>query len=361
MSGKQPKTILTDQSAAMASAISEVFPQTHHRLCVWHIYQNATKQLSHVFHGSQQFTHDFGKCVYDYEDEEDWLLAWNEMLEMHNLKENKWLKKLFDVKEKWAFMYGRHTFTADMMSTQRSESMNNTLKKYLKPSHDLLRFFEHYERVLADRRYEELIADFKMMQTSPVLYADVEMLQHAEEVYTPKVFKLFQQQYKRIGDYVAKKVSKSDMKYEYLVSYRAEHEELTKYAHEYSIELLKNLEEKKKKLLKDKCLNQTSEHHDVVLGELPKACGVKRKATVRRPRGSGAGYGRYKGVLEGIKPISQVESYASRDDQNLSLQIIGDDPDLPLQDQFSFTQLLQDVMITRDDFSQTEGAKHLNL
>ena len=34
MSGKQPKTILTDQSAAMANAIVKVFPETKHRLCV---------------------------------------------------------------------------------------------------------------------------------------------------------------------------------------------------------------------------------------------------------------------------------------------------------------------------------------
>ena len=50
MSGKQPKTILTDQCAAMANAIVKVFPDTKHRLCVWHIYQNAAKKLSHVFH-----------------------------------------------------------------------------------------------------------------------------------------------------------------------------------------------------------------------------------------------------------------------------------------------------------------------
>ncbi|KAG7588528.1 Zinc finger PMZ-type, partial [Arabidopsis suecica] len=220
MSGKQPKTILTDQSAAMANAIVKVFPETKHRLCVWHIYQNAAKKLSHVFHGSGQFATDFGKCVYDHEEEEDWLLAWSNMLKKHNLIENKWLKNVFEVKEKWAMVYGRHTFTADMVSTQSSESMNNILKRYLKSSYDLLSFFEHYERVLDDRRYNELTADFKMMHTSSVLSATVEMLQHAEEVYTPEVFKLFQKQYTAIGDYVAKKVSKSEMVYEYKVSYR---------------------------------------------------------------------------------------------------------------------------------------------
>ncbi|XP_013584280.1 PREDICTED: protein FAR1-RELATED SEQUENCE 5-like [Brassica oleracea var. oleracea] len=97
MSGKPPKTILTDQSAAMANAIVKVFPETKHRLCVWHIYHNAAKNLSRVFHGPDQFAMDFGKCVYDHEEEEDWLLAWSDMLNKHKLTENKWLKNLFDV------------------------------------------------------------------------------------------------------------------------------------------------------------------------------------------------------------------------------------------------------------------------
>ena len=127
------KTILTDKSAAMANAIAQVCPSptTRHRLCVWHIYQNAAKKLSHMFHGSEQFAHDLSNCIYNYEDEDDWLSAWNDMLEKHNLEENTWLIDLFNLREKWALVYGRHTFTADMMSTQRSESMNSVLKKIL--------------------------------------------------------------------------------------------------------------------------------------------------------------------------------------------------------------------------------------
>ena len=73
MSGKQPRTILTDQSAAMAKAITEVFPKSNHRLCVWHIYQNAAKNLHHVFHSSKQFAKDFSDCLYEYEDEDEGL------------------------------------------------------------------------------------------------------------------------------------------------------------------------------------------------------------------------------------------------------------------------------------------------
>lgn len=36
--GKKPMTILTDQDPAMAKAISEVFPESYHRLCLWHLF-----------------------------------------------------------------------------------------------------------------------------------------------------------------------------------------------------------------------------------------------------------------------------------------------------------------------------------
>ncbi|CAN0924845.1 Protein FAR1-RELATED SEQUENCE 5 [Linum grandiflorum] len=207
---KQPKTILTDQSAAMTKAIKEVFIKTNHRLCVWHIYQNAAKHLSHVFHGSKQFTSDFSSCVYDYEDEDEWLTAWNNILKKYNLENNEWLHGIFSEKEKWAMVYGRFMFIADMKSTQRSESMNNVLKKYLKPKHNMLYFFDHYSRLVEDRRYQELLAEFKMRDTRLLLKVDVDMLRHASRVYPHKVFNMFQEEYVKALDWTIDKISKNE-------------------------------------------------------------------------------------------------------------------------------------------------------
>ena len=151
MLGKQPKTIFTNQSAVMANAIEDVFPKSNHRLCVWHIYQNAAKRLHHIFNSSSQFQNDFSNCVYDFEGENEWIVAWNYMLETYDLTDNPWLREMFDVKEKWCMVYGQHMFTADMKSTQCSESMNGVLKKYLKPKHSLLQFFGHYSKVLSNK------------------------------------------------------------------------------------------------------------------------------------------------------------------------------------------------------------------
>ncbi|KAK2968198.1 hypothetical protein RJ640_001030 [Escallonia rubra] len=64
---------------------------------------------------------------------------------------------------------------------------------------------------------QELKSEFKMRQTSPVLIANVEMLRHAVEVYTPKMFNMFQYEYTKAWDYSIHKVSKSENVSDYKV------------------------------------------------------------------------------------------------------------------------------------------------
>jgi zinc finger SWIM domain-containing protein 3 len=81
--GKQPKTIYTDQDAAMGKAILNVFTESYHGLCTFHIMQNVIKHLSHVKgqeeeeggeeEGEQEgeeshILTDFSACMYGYED-----------------------------------------------------------------------------------------------------------------------------------------------------------------------------------------------------------------------------------------------------------------------------------------------------
>ncbi|KAI6684900.1 hypothetical protein NL676_030813 [Syzygium grande] len=117
MLGRKPETILTDQSASIACAIADVFPETCHRLCAWKIYQNATENLSYAFHPSWQFVSVFSLCLNDYEEEEEWLMAWNTMLEKYNLQaeseemfkrannvSQQLLKDLLGIKRKWSLV-----------------------------------------------------------------------------------------------------------------------------------------------------------------------------------------------------------------------------------------------------------------
>ncbi|CAL1403116.1 unnamed protein product [Linum trigynum] len=58
-----------------------------------------------------------------------------------------------------------------------------------------------------------------MRDTRPVLKTDVEMLRHASEVYTPKFFKLFEEEYMKVWDCTIDKISKTEGRVEYKVKY----------------------------------------------------------------------------------------------------------------------------------------------
>nr|XP_029152521.1 protein FAR1-RELATED SEQUENCE 8-like [Arachis hypogaea] len=46
MRRKAPKAVITDGNPSMRLAIMHVFPDAHHRLCVWHLLRNTTAHVS---------------------------------------------------------------------------------------------------------------------------------------------------------------------------------------------------------------------------------------------------------------------------------------------------------------------------
>jgi len=129
MSGKHPRTIFTDQDAAMAGAIAYVFRNTSHCLCLWHIYLNAAKHLGHIIQKHpEKFLPDFKRSVYEDRSEFYFQKKWDELWHEYELEDNDWMSNLYSLRTKWAAVY-RDSFTADMNSTQRSKGMNNVFKK----------------------------------------------------------------------------------------------------------------------------------------------------------------------------------------------------------------------------------------
>ncbi|XP_038971619.1 protein FAR-RED IMPAIRED RESPONSE 1-like isoform X2 [Phoenix dactylifera] len=197
MCRKQPRTVLTDRSAAVYDAIAAIWTGTMHRLCLWQIHQDAMKNLSHVFEGSETFALDFSRCLYDCEDKEEFLSAWETMLEKYDLKDNEWLRKLYEEREKWALVHAREIFCADIANTIRNENLNSVLKEYLKLETDLLSFFKQYDRLLEERRYAEQQADYHANQGTSRI-PPLRLLWQAANVYTPAVFEMFRLEFELI-------------------------------------------------------------------------------------------------------------------------------------------------------------------
>lgn len=147
---KAPGTIFTDQDVAMAKAILQVMPSTYHRLCTWHMMQNALKLVNSVFKGLNGVKSVLSMCMDCIEEENEFLIAWNNMLGVYDVHDNNWLKSIFELREKWTYAYVRRAWSITMKSTQLNESFDVSLKDFLKSDLNVDQFFVHFERIVND-------------------------------------------------------------------------------------------------------------------------------------------------------------------------------------------------------------------
>ncbi|XP_056698096.1 protein FAR1-RELATED SEQUENCE 5-like [Spinacia oleracea] len=79
MGGKSPISIFTDQDAAMNNAIHQVFPDSRHRLCVWHLHQNAITRFG-ALKRDPTFKKTFNYCLYKCVTVVEFETNWRSML-----------------------------------------------------------------------------------------------------------------------------------------------------------------------------------------------------------------------------------------------------------------------------------------
>ncbi|XP_074315453.1 protein FAR1-RELATED SEQUENCE 5-like [Silene latifolia] len=105
--GRAPTVLLTDQCKAMEGAIKKVFPETKHRLCLWHILQNADKNLKD--HPQfPQIDRDLRTLVHESITEEELQDMWDDFMEKYNLQRNKWLRGAWDMRGGGCLFLERH-------------------------------------------------------------------------------------------------------------------------------------------------------------------------------------------------------------------------------------------------------------
>ncbi|XP_042510929.1 protein FAR1-RELATED SEQUENCE 5-like isoform X2 [Macadamia integrifolia] len=216
---KKPITIFTDQDAAMEKAIAEVLPDTCHRLCTWHLMQNGIKHLGNMMKDGSDFLADLKKCVFHYDDELQFENAWGKLRSDYPVEDSSWLDCIYGLKDKWAKCYMKKTLTIGMWNTKLSESINGDLKDFLRSSLDVVQFFKHFERVVANKRAKELEAEFDARNKLPRnLFSKSPIMKQAGEVYTPLIFEKFQKQYEWVSACYIKHKSESNVVHEYVVS-----------------------------------------------------------------------------------------------------------------------------------------------
>lgn len=197
MSGKQPKTIFTDEWAPVERAVGLAFSDCAHRLCLWHLTQNALNNISQLCSSQPIFLKDFKSWIFDRGGtEDDFHQKWVGLNSKYNLSSNSWIQDLYAVRGKWALVSQNGTFCASMTTLNWCEVLKSFFKKYFNRKQTLSRFIGHIQNVLSKLREKELYEDHKTRQTKPVLLVDTPMLIESSNLYTRVVYAEFEEEFK---------------------------------------------------------------------------------------------------------------------------------------------------------------------
>ncbi|KAH6762432.1 hypothetical protein C2S52_019865 [Perilla frutescens var. hirtella] len=185
---KCPITIFTDQDHAITNALSKVFPDARHQLCIWHLYQNAVSRFGRL-KGNKDFTDAFQRCLTGCVNKEEFERCWASMISDHGLGDNSWFARLYDLREKWCIAYNKDYFSAGILSSQRSESTNHAIGFKASKATNLYEFYTIFKRTIQRWRSREQADEFECSKAIPNSCIPLTgMLKHASEVYTLSVF-----------------------------------------------------------------------------------------------------------------------------------------------------------------------------
>nr|XP_048327343.1 protein FAR1-RELATED SEQUENCE 5-like [Ziziphus jujuba var. spinosa] len=193
MSGRQPGLVITDYDSAIGRAVQQVFPNSSHRYCKWHIMSKMPKEMGVVYGAlPKTFQVEFDRCVNKSETTDEFESAWQMLLDKYNLRGNDWLQSLYIDRKLWVPVHVRDTFFAGMNAAQRSGSVNSLFDGYVNARTTLQDFAEQYEKALNDRYEKESKEEFETFYTKPVLKTPLPVEKQAAEIYTRKMFSIFQ-------------------------------------------------------------------------------------------------------------------------------------------------------------------------
>ncbi|KAK9189877.1 hypothetical protein WN943_018476 [Citrus x changshan-huyou] len=162
MSNSPPIGIITDQDKAMQKAITNVFPTTRHRWCLWHIMKKVLEKLR-AFKEREGIISSLLSAVYDSLSPNMFDEAWHDMMTVYNLWDNDWLNGLYEEWYRWVPCYLNNCFWVGMSTTQRSEIMNAFFDGFVNAKTNLKQFVKQHALTVLIRNGVEVLPEMYIL------------------------------------------------------------------------------------------------------------------------------------------------------------------------------------------------------
>jgi hypothetical protein len=194
MGGKHPATIITDQDVAMAKAINEVFKQTCHRNCFFHIKRKSEEKCGGSFSKIPNLHADFSDILRNSLTIAEFEHLWPEMISRYNVGHLKYLKIMWENRKKFVPVYFKHNFLPFIHSTARIEGTNAIFKDNVGSTYSVISFLGEYQKISENIEELEREQDSVTRITEPDYWVRSEIELQAGRMYNRKIFYRFQKQ-----------------------------------------------------------------------------------------------------------------------------------------------------------------------
>ncbi|KAJ0462986.1 putative transcription factor FAR family [Helianthus annuus] len=188
--GVAPKVVVTDQDAAMKIAIRDVFPDTRHRLCMWHIMIKVSEKVGTELSQDEVFKEDICAVVWtDALEPAQFETQWCDLMIKYNLTSNSWLSDMYNLRSDWIPAYYRHEHMSGLMrTTSRSESENHFFGQLTNTKLSLVEFLSHFDTAMESQRFKRSKRDHDTRYTQPAMKTNYELELEAVKIYTRGIF-----------------------------------------------------------------------------------------------------------------------------------------------------------------------------
>ncbi|KAJ4950440.1 hypothetical protein NE237_027272 [Protea cynaroides] len=217
MSDQRPTSMISYQHKAMKMAIEKVFPGVRQRFCMWHVAKNELESLGYVFKMHKEFEAEYRKCIYTSRKPEEFESGWEALIMKYGLKENYWLKLMYDQRHLWVPLYLRDTFFAGMTTIKRSDGLNSYFDGFLHEGTPLSAFIPQYDQALKQLREKEADEDFVTMHAKTVLTSKNPIEEQAARVFTRNMFSVFRHEFLESSCCIANKTDEEGPVSKYIV------------------------------------------------------------------------------------------------------------------------------------------------
>uniref|UniRef100_A0A7N1A8K1 Protein FAR1-RELATED SEQUENCE n=1 Tax=Kalanchoe fedtschenkoi TaxID=63787 RepID=A0A7N1A8K1_KALFE len=191
MNGHTPQTIITDRCLCLQTAISQVFPRSHHRFGLFDIMRRVPEKLGGL-RNYDAIRKALFKAVYETLKVGEFEGAWGFMVHHFGVADNEWLQSLYKDRVLWAPVCLKDTFFAGIAAASQGDNISPFFDKYVHKQTPLKEFLDKYEFAVQKKHKEESLADIESRNWTPILKSRCSFELQVSKAYTKEMFNKFQ-------------------------------------------------------------------------------------------------------------------------------------------------------------------------